>query len=131
MLSQIIPSLDDLITNRNNLIAKFRESQDESDRRRRYFGLPDSDGHVDRTYPDLVSGIYTLTDDCIYFSMQLADGLIARGDSLRKKYGKGAPSITRTNWSSIRAEGLLPEDTLYTEWSTKFGPPAATPTAAD
>ena len=77
-LVRTIDSLNRLIGQRNELIDIFKNKAEatEDERANFYFGLPDPNGHVDRSYPDTVEGICSYTDDCIQFSKLLCGDLV-------------------------------------------------------
>ena len=137
MVSTLASSAEDLrqvLTMRNDLVEKLKASQKESgeDLQRLYFGLPNQAGHLDRTYPDLIAGISSITDDCIYFSKTLGEDLGRHGKRVRErfiaKFGEVPPRVSEANFEMAEKRGLLPPVGNYADWETGFIEIASEPT---
>ena len=127
VLTQTIFSLHTLIEKRNKLIENYllRRSLSDQVLVQRYFGQPDDDGHVDTNYPDSLEGIYSLTDECIFFSKLLCDDLTAHGEKLAERYKKtiskkDVPIINQVNFEKSEREGLFPDPVSFADWTTRF-----------
>jgi hypothetical protein len=65
------------------------------------------------------------TDDCIFFSMHLAEQLIKYGNGLRRKswmYRHGMKKFLPANWSIAEKQGLLPNEADFADWLRGFVP---------
>jgi hypothetical protein len=137
MVSTLVSSVEGLqlvLTSRNDLVEKFKQSQRTSGKgvEKLYFGLPDESGHVDETYPDLVAALSSITDDCIYFSKTLGEDLGRHGKRMRErfitKFGEVPPRVSEANFEKSEKRGLLPPVENYTDWETGFMEIAPGPT---
>lgn len=126
ILIRTIDSLNRSIVSRNELINIWKNSPEKlgNNAIRFYFGLPDSDGHVDQRYPDSIKGICSLTDDSIFFSQLLCTDLIDRGEQLKKLLGKRSPNVNRPNFSIAVEKGLMPSPENYEDWVKAFVDPS-------
>lgn len=117
-LMRTIDSLNKSISRRNEIIDnwKMKMNNDTSKFFQYYFGLPNSNGHVDQTYPDTVSAILSLTDDSIFFSRLLCEDLGKHGEKLKRTLGKKAPSISKIDFSKAAEKGLMPNPENYQDW---------------
>ncbi len=112
-------ALNTLVEQRNAFIDDFKKNRDNinhDERSALYFGFPNVAGHTDETYRDMIDGIYGLCDDCIAFSMLLADELTAYGKQLADRYGRKAPVIWKMDISEAQGTGLLPDLTQYADY---------------
>ncbi|MDY0884316.1 hypothetical protein ACFPL7_00990 [Dongia soli] len=118
VLSQTIDSVIGAIERRNRIIdeCKRRAPIPINELVPLYFGLPNKDGHVDMTYSETVSAIYSHTDDCIFFSHLLGEDLEKHGKRLAKVYGSKAPRIEKTAFTNAERKALLPDPSLYSDW---------------
>lgn len=121
-LVRTIDSLNHSIVARNGLIDTWRNSPEKlgNDLDRFYFGLPDQGGDVDRSYPDTIEGICSLTDDCIFFSQLLCSDLAEHGERLKKRLGKRAPKVNKADFSKAVKLGLMPSPEKYEDWTKMF-----------
>ena len=121
-LIRTIYSLNETIAHRNKFIETWKKSPEVSSNSFLliYFGLPDSHGNVDHSYPDFISGICSLTDDCIYMSQLLCTDLFDHGMRLKKRLGKDAPNVNRPDFSEAVEEDLMPGPENYEDWTKKF-----------
>lgn len=90
-----------------------------------YFGLPDKDGHVNREWPDTLTGIHSMLDDVIYFTWLLSEDLATHGEQVsalyRRRYGrKSLPVVRRADFAIAKAEGIMPNDENYKDWMSSF-----------
>lgn len=125
-LDQSLRGLADIISTRNDLIGKFKAhpSGPNGIPYFVYFGLPDSDGHIDQMYADLLEGMYFHTDSAIYFSHRLCKDLIAHGETLlaehKAKYRGSAPKLSRADFSKGEKNGLMPDLNEFADWENMF-----------
>lgn len=118
-LSGTVESLNGLIERRNQLISEFRAGKfaDGADLVSMYFGLPYGGGHVNREYPDTVSGISAYLDDLIFCSHLLCKDLREHGESLAKtfkaKFGDPTPRISEVSFDTPEAKDMIPQDGNY------------------
>ncbi len=112
-------SLNRFINLRNEFGQKMK-GLDNNDICNLYLGLPDEQGHVDRTYTDSVKHICNLTDDCIFFSKTLTNDLVEHGELLKTRLGKGAPRVNKPNFSNAEKEGLVPDLQRHKDWLGMF-----------
>ncbi len=125
LTNTLIRSMDSLnltITQRNELINTWKTSPEVLGNNliRFYLGLPDPAGHVDRSFPDSIEGICSLTDDCIQFSKMLCDDLSEHGERLNKRLGKDVPKINKPEWANAVDLGLMPDPKNYEDWNKMF-----------
>ncbi len=129
LVSTLLSSTEQLtytIMSRNNIIIEFKSKADKSNEAlaRFYLGLPGSDRHVDNTYPDLVEALYSITDDCIFFSKLLSEDLTLHGNRTRKRFitqfrGE-APRVIEVSYEKMEDRGLFPPESNYSTWMTGF-----------
>ena len=88
-----------------------------------YFGLPLND-QINEIYPSLINAIYQQTDDGIFFSQLLCQDMIEHGNNIlklfNKNFKKGAPTISKTDFSKAEKLGLMPNVDKYADWFTMF-----------
>lgn len=123
-LAGALDSLNHIISNRNNLIARFRESNLNKDRvlLSLYFGLPYGDDHINSEFFDTVKGLNSLVDDTIFFSHLLMKDLKLHGDIIKIKYDKVAKynSEKVTDFDFTGAKNLMPDEEIYKDWLSGF-----------
>jgi hypothetical protein len=89
----------------------------------RYLGVK-VEGGADETYKQTLFAIETYCDDCIWFSKLLSEGLYEYGDRVRRKYRRHIfwrlPQVTKADYSSAKARGLIPDDKQYEKWLNGF-----------
>ena len=125
-LDQTVHSLNTFIEKRNQLIELYKANQPMPTGilLTLYFGLQQSEGHIDQNYPGCIDAIYSLTDDGIFFSSLLCDDLVQHGNKLAKRfssnYGKGAPTINEPDFTMSRISNLMPDENNYKNWSEMF-----------
>lgn len=117
-LSQSIDVLNNSHERRNEIIAKCQANSPlhPDVLASIYFGLPDRNGHIDRSYPDSVDAISNQTDDCIFFSKLLGEDLFEHGQQLAKSFGKHSPPIQKVDFTKAEQNGLIPDTKLYVDW---------------
>lgn len=116
-LSQSIDNYNKSLEFRNKIIYKCRGLEgNQSQIAKIYFGLPNEDGSIDKSYPDTIEGLYKLTDDCIFFSKTLCENLTTHGHSLAKSYGKNSPLIPKIQPAKAESLGLLPNEKNYKDY---------------
>lgn len=119
MIRQVVRSQADAVIHRNRLVDEFKKANLSLDEfAAKYFGLNSPRG-VDNVYGATLDGIYTYTDDCIYFSIRLTNDLLDHARGLQKKYEarykEKAPSVTIADFSKVE-KGLLPLEGGYADW---------------
>lgn len=125
VLVQSIQSLDTLTNARNEYIKEFRAADLTTDERvRLIFGLPDDNGNMDTTYGDLLEGMSSQADDCIFFSRTLCNDLVEYGEGARKQFvqrfrGK-CPSVSKPDFKKAEDKGLMPAEDEYEDWITGY-----------
>jgi len=82
-----------------------------------FFGLPYSPGRTDSRYPEYIDALKLQTDDCIGFSILIAQSLISYGERLTTRYGKGAPIISQGSYD--KAADLVPDMSGYIDFLKK------------
>ena len=132
LLSAIANSLNTLRSSleyRNKLIEEFKTLFPNirgQETLNYYFGMPLANGSVNHEYSDTLVGIYQYTDDVIYFSSLLCSDLNKYGEELRnfyvKKYRRKIRKITRPDFNTEKAQGLMPSHDNYSDWLTMFQP---------
>lgn len=121
ILLQSINSLNNALVERIRLVEEFRRiaAPTQGQVLRFYFGLPDNAGNVDNRYGSAIVAISQYTDDCIFFSKSIADGLTKHGKALQtdltKSFKGKAPLV-----GFIKIEGedakLIPDSKNYSSW---------------
>lgn len=126
-IAEAATALGESTGNRNEQIKAFRADGVQRDRAfmARYFGLPSGDGEVDEIYSTTIDAMVLHTDCLIYFTALLCSDLKEHGDELLVKYkqrlgSKGAPAITEVDFSSARADNMIPPDSEFASWHTAF-----------
>jgi hypothetical protein len=113
------------IDGRNELIKAFQEKTPETEiaKLRLYFGLPGPNG-VDARFRSNLQALSHQTDDCIVFSVMLAEELLKYGNSIHRRnrrwYRLGMRKMVAGDWSIAIAAGLLPPRAAYSDWDNKF-----------
>jgi len=121
-LSQSIESFDRSIKVRNQSIIALHQCGDE-ERVLRYFGLR-VPGGIDETYPDVMHGLTLQIDDCIYFSMKLAEILVQHGRNLPellKRAGKN-PNVVTVSYENV-PQAVLPNPDDYPDFERQYPTP--------
>jgi hypothetical protein len=121
-LSQCIDGLNTSLDKRNDFVAesKKRSPIPHGELESIYFGAPDKNGRIDRTYPDTIDAISSYTDDCIFFSKLLGDVLMEHGRKLGKLYGRKSPRIHKLDFTKAEKNGLIPDKNVYANWLNMF-----------
>ena len=125
-LSGAIDDLRNSISYRNELISEFREKRDtmtELERIELYLGTPKA-GEIDNRFAHNVQALYSQTDDCIFFSMLLADELLNYNNALysrsKLRFRLGKQKLLPADWSKAREANLIPDEAAYSDWVTGF-----------
>jgi hypothetical protein len=102
-------------TQRNSWIDEVKAMPENSDAIKSawFFGLPYAIGRTDTRYPDFISAFKVQTDDCIAFSILIAQSLVGCGERLTSRYGDGAPKTSRATYD--KAADLLPDMSDYAD----------------
>lgn len=126
-LAGALSSLANTITNRNGLIASFKQLPPQACDAALpalYFGRPYGEGHVSTEYLDTMTGLQNLTDDVIFFSYLLCKDLATHGNKVLNKFKsqfKGVlEQINAIELSPEKTAGLIPPDEQYSEWLSGF-----------
>ncbi|HEY4276331.1 MAG TPA: hypothetical protein VGM68_12655 [Rhizomicrobium sp.] len=116
-LIQSLRGFADTVTQRNEWIEELKHLPPNTDdyKGRLYFGLELTPGRTDERYPNFMKAIGLQTDDCIAFSLLIAESLQKYGARLAAKYGEGAPKISAPNFS--KAKDLMPDMAFYADWT--------------
>lgn len=96
-LIQSIQGFTDTVAQRNVWIDEMRRLPDNTDAKKiahLFFGTPFAPRRTDDRYPRLIEALGVQTDDCIAFSIMVANALQKNGERLAAKYGRGAPRVT-------------------------------------
>ncbi len=129
-LSQTVHSLSASLEKRNQLIESYKVAN-ASISAPLYFGLPQG-GYINQDYPSLINAIYNQTDDGIFFSQLLGKDLVEHGEQIaaqfKKIFGKGAPTISKSNFGKAEKAGLMPKADNYPDWFTMFVKNTGSPT---
>lgn len=113
---------------RNDLIADFKKQlpATEQEKIAFYVGAYTNDA-VDLRFGHNLDALSHQVDDCIFFSMLLADELLAREKKLyaryRWKYRLNVPRQYPADWSLARQEHLIPAKSQYADWLRGFTTP--------
>ena len=120
-LSQTVHSLDTALSMRNQQIEIYKKNNGVTPAE--YFGLP-IDGQINEIYPSLVNAIFQYTDDGIFFSHLLCQDMIEHGnrvvESFNKAFKKGAPAVSKIDFSKAEEFGIMPNPENYTDWCAAF-----------
>jgi hypothetical protein len=125
-LRQALHSLEQALAARNALIASYKADSPVSQDALipRYFGLLYSGGNVNQNYPSSIEAIFSLTDSALFFSCQLCRDLTEHGDHIvaafKKKFGSGAPSIARPDFTNAETTNLMPASDSFADWIGMF-----------
>lgn len=89
----------------------------------RYLGVR-AQGGMDAHYKTTLFGIETYCNDCIYFSKLLSESLNEHGKRVRRKYRHHIfwrlPKVSEADFSSQKAQGLIPDAKEYEQWLSGF-----------
>lgn len=119
VLAGTLAALEQLTTERNNLIGEFRDaSRNGKDVIESYFGLETPTG-ADQRYPHLVDAISEKTDDAIYFAKLVGDDLRTYTTALRATLPANtqpfAPIVTSADFS--RRADIMPSAEHYADYN--------------
>jgi hypothetical protein len=122
---------DDLnlsIDYRNKLISDFQAKTPAThmDKIAFYVGAYLNES-VDQRLGHNIDALFHQVDDCIFFSMLLANELLAREKKLYArnwwKYRLNVPRQFPADWSLARKEDLVPDKSQYADWLRGFATP--------
>jgi hypothetical protein len=125
-LVNAIDGVDKAIEYRNELIGEIRQRSPypAKELTELYLGLSNEDGAIDERYRSGVEEIHRQTDDCIFFSLILADDLSLHGTKLRRRKAwvlwSRLPKLTKIDWSIAEDADLLPSRNQYENWLRGF-----------
>jgi hypothetical protein len=124
MLAQTVHHLDTWMERRNTLIQEIKAKRPSHEELSIiYYGLK-TDRGTDDIYPSSLRGIYTYTDDCIYFSKLLGDDLAKHAAGLKQKLKKqfrGTEPFSATcDFSIAEKDGLMPPAEEYKGWESGY-----------
>jgi hypothetical protein len=127
-LSGAVDDQRNAIDYRKNLVSEFRKIRDslsEQERIQVYLGTRQA-GETDVRFADNIKSLSVLTDDCVFFSMELTDELTRSGNKLRLrnkfKFRLGVPKFLPADWSAAKQNDLLPDVAQYSDWIKNFKP---------
>ncbi|MEI8714774.1 hypothetical protein [Mesorhizobium sp. ISC11] len=124
-LAKAIELLNASIGERNNLIAKWYEGPRVSNDAMlfRYLGVKVRDG-ADEKYKQTLFAIETYCNDCIFFSMHLAQYLNEQANRVRRKHRHHVfwrlPKVAEADFSGAEAQSLIPDVQDYQSWLSAF-----------
>lgn len=132
VLEQSLAGTRDVVAKREALVQRFASGQiPEQLTAHFYFGLKLPNGHVSQEHADLVEGVYSYVDDIAFFSALLCADLMEHGERLRagyvKRYGKGAPQVSKVDFAGPKGSGLMPPESQYNDWLRAFTKPEEPP----
>jgi hypothetical protein len=115
-LAQSIHGFAYTVEQRNEWIKEYMRLPpgDDAYRANLYFGTPYAPRRTDDRYPNFIKALGGQTDDCIAFSILIAESLKRYGNRLAAQYGRGAPKISEPDFG--RAGDLLPDMRRYSNW---------------
>jgi gas vesicle protein len=120
-LSQSLHSLEGIVEGRTSEIARLIELKDDlepEDFSKVYFGLPNSEGHIDERFHDLVIALEDLTDSVVFFSTYIAKKMGEQSTKLAKEIGKKAPKAVVWSFDNMdpEHEELIPKGEAFPDW---------------
>ena len=123
VIGQTAQSLTDSISKRNDLVSSFKN--DPAVRRNLvsvYFGLQQSTGVLDESYPSTLDAMNRFTDDLIFFSLFLLKDLKLHGTELSIAFRKtfGGPLIQTSEADFSQSKNLFPDEANYHDWLANF-----------
>jgi hypothetical protein len=130
-LVSVKDATDDLklsIDFRNDLIADFKKHPPAThlEKIAFYVGAYTNES-VDLRFGHNLDALLHQVDDCIFFSMLLANELLAREKKLYArnwwKYRLNVPHQFPADWSLARKEDLIPDKSQYADWLRGFTTP--------
>lgn len=125
VLEQSLVGVRDAVAKREDLVQRFATGViPEHLTAHFYFGLQLPNGHVSQEHADLVENIHSYIDDIVFFSALLCDDLMQHGEKLHstfaRRFGKGAPKVSKVDFSGPRISGLIPPESQYNDWLRAF-----------
>lgn len=122
ILSATLVTLEQVVTQRNQLIETFRKTSSEGkDITNDFFGLKTPKG-ADERYAHIVEHLRDKTDDAIFFSKILGDDLLRYTTALRRTLPDAvkpfSPVITGVNFS--RRADIMPASAKYTDYDQMY-----------
>ncbi|WP_227270532.1 hypothetical protein [Roseobacter weihaiensis] len=118
-LQQVVDSLARCISARNEqlaLLSQQKDSMNDDEFARAYFGVEDSEGNIDVRLFEAVKGLQHQLDDTIFFSKYIAQNLAIQNEALAMKIGKSSPPPTKLIFDQERVAQLLPDEMEYPDW---------------
>jgi hypothetical protein len=122
-------ALCEMMSGRNAQVVEMQQAggQTAPDFIDRYYGVPTAT-MTDGRYGDLVARSADSADDVIFFSQLLAQDLAEHGNRVLKRYPRrffifrsgGLPTISRLDFSSPQAQGMIPSSEKYADWLKAF-----------
>ncbi|MER8411667.1 hypothetical protein [Mesorhizobium sp. M1342] len=124
-VNKAIDALSSSLKIRNDLIQKWKDeglTVSEFERTVRYFGFHTEKG-ADETYKQNLHAIGKYCDDCIYFTTRLDEALNEHGKRIRRnryRLFNPLPKLVEADFSSERAQRLMPDPKEYEDWESGF-----------
>jgi hypothetical protein len=125
-LAGVEATLKELVAKREALIEGFRNLPASKPGMfpALYFGLPYAEGRVSTEYADVLAGLYSQTDDGIFFGELLCKDLAAAGEVALvayKRYVKDTKvRISTVSFDDAQKQGLMPDPEQYKDWLKAF-----------
>lgn len=121
-LADGIANLNAAIQKRNSLLTDYKDEKlpNGASVQALYLGFSYGNGKTNREYGDSMEGLYSYTDDVIFFGTKLCQDLSKHGErvvSKNRKNLKGiATDLVKIDLEPARALGLIPGDDGYKDW---------------
>lgn len=121
ILVQTIDSLNALIAERSKVIEEFKASRNQGGRPllEFYLGIPTATGIRDERYSSLVQGLDRYTDDCIFFSKQLAEDIYSYAkrqlNVYKAKFPAPYPQVDKQQLAASKQK-FVPNESEYEGW---------------
>lgn len=125
-LAGVEANLKELIAKREALIEGFRNLPPSKSGMfpALYFGLPYAVGQVSTEYSDVLAGLYSQTDDGIFFGELLCKDLAATGEEALVAYKRHVKDakvrVNTVSFDDAREQGLMPDSEQYKDWLKGF-----------
>jgi len=125
-LSSAIENLNSALSRRNEILQTFNKNEfpEGATFEDFYFGLTYGDRQTNTEYGDIITAIYTYTNDVIFFSTKLCDDLQSHALTLNTHYKtqtkEKPPIVTMYNIPPKMRADFIPADKEYKSWLSGF-----------